>query len=205
MNEAQRRDQFLSLVRNRMDPALRGADYDRCFNSVRAERPDLLDNRAAPMLAIANSFDPSQPRDEDGKWTTSGGATVSTRALGRERRIDTVEDSEWSWAPGFSPDDDGFTTHKATGDRAINVYGKIKRSKDRGATYAGDLDEAETTRYRAFHAQVREANKTLSERNLSAIKAANPEPPRRYPKDEAKAREWDRKMNEGGEGYNPYR
>jgi hypothetical protein len=72
VNEAQRRDEFLTLVRNRMDPALRGADYDRHFNAVRAERPDLLDNRAAPTLAIANSFDPNQPRDELGRWAEVG-------------------------------------------------------------------------------------------------------------------------------------
>lgn len=76
MNETQRRTEFLSLVRNRMDPALRGTDYDRCFNSVRAERPDLLDNRAEPTLAIANSFDPSQPRDEQGRWALMGAAHV---------------------------------------------------------------------------------------------------------------------------------
>jgi hypothetical protein len=159
--------------------------------------------RIVPLSA--EGFDPNQPRDEDGKWTTSGGATVSTRALGRERRIDSVEDNEWSWTPGMSPDDDGNTTHKPTGERAINVYGKIKRSKDRGASYSGDLDEPTTSRYRSFHEQVKEAKKTLSDRNMAAIKAANPEPPRRYPEDEKKARRWDRGMNEGGEGYNPYR
>jgi hypothetical protein len=73
MNETQRRDEFLSLVRNRMDPALRGADYAKHFEAVRAERPDLLDNRAAPVAAVAaagNEFDASQPRDEQGRWTS---------------------------------------------------------------------------------------------------------------------------------------
>jgi hypothetical protein len=97
MNEAQRRDQFLSLVRNRMDPALRGADYDRCFNSVRAERPDLLDNRSAPTLAIANSFDPSQPRDEQGQWTSNyaeitGGHPSSFGPTAREKIVSSSID-----------------------------------------------------------------------------------------------------------------
>ena len=33
----------------------------------------MLDNRADPVLAIANSFDPSQPRDDQGRWTDAGG------------------------------------------------------------------------------------------------------------------------------------
>jgi hypothetical protein len=98
MNEAQRRDQFLSLVRNRMDPALRGADYDRCFNSVRAERPDLLDNRAAPTLAIANSFDPSQPRDEQGQWTeydSPGSAPEGDTGKPKKRAMFGTDLVEW--------------------------------------------------------------------------------------------------------------
>jgi hypothetical protein len=89
MNEAQRRNEFLNLVRNRMDPALRGADYDRCFNAVRAERPDLLDNRAAPTLAIANSFDPSQPRDENGRWTDTGALSGSEKQVAWAEQIRT--------------------------------------------------------------------------------------------------------------------
>ncbi len=130
MNEAQRRDQFLSLVRNRMNPALRGADYDRCFNSVRAERPDLLDNRAAPTLAIANSFDPSQPRDEYGKWVDEGGLTGSEKQVawakeirkkavadylsGKERNqkyLDTRADTEEAgWREGLNDPDEGMKT-----------------------------------------------------------------------------------------------
>jgi hypothetical protein len=89
MNEAQRRNEFLALVRNRMVPALRGADYDLHFSAVRAERPDLLDNRAAPTLALANNFDPSQPRDESGRWTDTGdGGMAWTTAKGTKVKVE---------------------------------------------------------------------------------------------------------------------
>ena len=130
MNEAQRRDQFLSLVRNRMDPALRGADYDRCFNSVRAERPDLLDNRAAPTLAIANSFDPSQPRDDQGQWTTSEGFTAEP--LGKKITLD----SEVVWK-----DEKGIERHGQLGfhEQRRTQNGNEIRSERTGNTFVREV------------------------------------------------------------------
>jgi len=116
VNETQRRDQFLSLIRNRMDPALRGADYDRCFNSVRVERPDLLDNRAAPTLAIANSFDPSQPRDEQGQWTAEGGGGGAAADDNEKIRRNA---SIMSWA----------TQHGETGSRELAGIERLVHKK----------------------------------------------------------------------------
>ena len=72
MNEKQRRAEFLRLVHNRMNPELKGADYTDQFNLLRHQRPDLLGESV-----VANSFDASQPRDENGRWSETGGGGMS--------------------------------------------------------------------------------------------------------------------------------
>lgn len=42
-------------------------------------------------------------------------------------------------------------------------------------------------------------------RTIATHEPDTPEPPRTYPLDAAKAAEWDRIVNEGADGYNPYR
>jgi len=142
MNEAQRRDQFLSLVRNRMDPALRGADYDRHFNAVRNERPDLLDNRAAPVAALANA---ANSDDGDGHWVTidgnhvfiEGGATGIDAHVRREVESVKATAVKFNTTPGnyvrgirkssremlgrLRPDDQGRKFHEQMVKHSENV------------------------------------------------------------------------------------
>jgi hypothetical protein len=57
-----------------------------------------IQNRQRDTISIHNNFDPSQPRDEDGQWTaTGGGAPVDSIEEGQRRN---AEISKWATAKG---------------------------------------------------------------------------------------------------------
>lgn len=71
------------------------ADVNRRFNKLRLAVVDLVDKQDAFGLRrkdlTANSFDPDQPRAEDGKWTSGGGGQVApprVSGAGTRRLID---------------------------------------------------------------------------------------------------------------------
>ena len=166
----------------------------------------MAETQSGQLIVLA--FDPSQPRDEQGQWSTTGGAKVSMETRpGAGHKIAKIETDEWRWTPGFSPQDDGRYVHTPTRKDVVNVYGDVHYMDPESGRGAGKVEPDTEGSYRKFREEVSMARARVTA-DESAQRAAQIEAtriPRAYPRDEAKAREYDRIHNEGGEGYNPYR
>jgi len=175
---------------------------------------------------VSLEFDPNQPRvpagnPDGGQFTTSGGAVASFRLhpLGDREDLATVENDEWKQFVTPDPTRKGRTVHKKT-QRDVIEYGGLKYLTPEGK-YGELVDEETAKSYKAFQPQIDEANAIIKGRNeerrakkiAADIKTKGYSPiapadvgPRKFPKNEAKAAQYDRIYNEGNsDGYNPYR
>ena len=113
------------------------------------------------------TYDPEQPRDEDGKWTDGGGVATSSRGglntlakLEQAHAVKTL-DKHFKTPPALSPEEmDGLSEYENSGNIIMN---QALRKVEDGQTLAGHMERM----YMVADDQIAKAKEIVQARNDS--------------------------------------